>query len=65
MCVYSGEENVAECLADQLRLYEEKLVSDEQEVAMPGGVDINNHEHLFRALMEKVQSVLIAHTDPL
>ena len=59
-CSYRDYEDLPECLTEQLRLYEEKLFSDEEQIAMPGGVDINSHDDLFRALLEKVcmQSII-------
>ena len=30
-------------------------MDDEQEIEVPGGVDITNHEHVFRAVFEKVE----------
>ena len=30
-------------------------MNDEHELDMPGGVDITNHEHVFRAVFEKVE----------
>ena len=45
-----------ECLSEQLRLYDEKLTSDEEQMVMPGGVNIDSHEDIFRALLEKASS---------
>ena len=54
---YRDHEDLPGCLTEQLRLYKEKMFSDEEQMAMPGGVDINSHEDLFRALLEKVNLV--------
>ena len=44
-----------ECLSEQVRLFEERQLDDQHEMDMPGGVDITNHEHIFRAVFEKVE----------
>ena len=41
-------------LLKQVRLYEECLMRDREEMAMPGGVDITDHQQVFTALLEKV-----------
>ena len=51
-CVLRYSED--ECLSEQVRLYEEGQIEDREMTTMPGGIDIHNHEHLFRALFEKV-----------
>ena len=50
------DDDLPECLTEQLRLYDEKLSSDEEQMVMPGGVDITSHEDLFRALLEKAST---------
>ena len=45
-------DNVA--LLEQVQLYEAGVVRDREESAMPGGVDITDHQQLFTALFEKV-----------
>ena len=52
MCRYSDNE----CLGEQVRVYEDRQIGDQHEMVMPGGVDITNHEHLFRAVFEKVST---------
>ena len=47
------DDDLPECLSEQLRLYDERLTSDEEQMVMPGGVNIDSHEDLFRALLEK------------
>ena len=41
-------------LLEQVQLYEAGVVRDREESAMPGGVDITDHQQLFTALFEKV-----------
>jgi hypothetical protein len=41
-------------LGEQVRLYEEGVRRDREEAAMPGGVDITDHQQLFSALFQKV-----------
>ena len=41
-------------LLQQVQLYEEGLMRDREEAAMPGGVDITDHQQVFSALFEKV-----------
>ncbi|CAI8040740.1 Inverted formin-2 [Geodia barretti] len=41
-------------LLQQVKLYEEGLMRDREEAAMPGGVDITDHQQVFSALFEKV-----------
>ena len=47
-------ESIPDVLSKQLNIYQDNLERDEAHMKMPGGVDINNHEDIFRALMEKV-----------
>ena len=47
----------SEALRRQVQLYEEGLLRDREESAMPGGVDITDHHQLFSALFEKVTEV--------
>lgn len=49
-------ENIPDALLKQLNIYWGKLEHDEERLSMPGGVDVNSHEDIFRALMEKVSS---------
>ena len=50
--MYRYTENPA--LLEQVELYEECLMRDRKEVAIPGGVDITDHQQVFAALLEKV-----------
>ena len=54
--IFREHDDLPECLIEQLRLYDEKLLSDEEQMVMPGGVNIDSHEDLFRALFEKASS---------
>lgn len=40
-------------LSEQVQLYEAGVVRDREQSAMPGGVDITDHQQLFTALFEK------------
>ena len=52
-------ENIPETLSNQLNIYHNKLEHDAAHLNMPGGVDVNNHEDIFRALMEKVPVLFV------
>ena len=47
-------------LSNQLNIYHDKLEHDAAHLNMPGGVDVNNHEDIFRALMEKVPTLFVS-----
>ena len=51
-------ESIPDVLSKQLNIYQDKLEHDAAHLNMPGGVDVNNHEDIFRALMEKVPLVV-------
>ena len=42
-----------EALSTQVNVFEESLAEDNQLMEMPGAVDINNHEDMFRVVFEK------------
>ena len=43
-----------EQLDTQMEVFEESRVEDNNNVIMPGGVDLNSHEDIFNALFVKV-----------
>jgi len=44
----------SECLWEQVKLYEEQQVADEQELNMSDGAKGAYHNHLFRSVFERV-----------
>ena len=51
---FSDLEGVSECLLEQIRIYRNKQEIDEDELKTPGGIDLTNHEDVFRVVFEKV-----------
>lgn len=43
-----------EVLATQIEVFEESQAEDDENMTMPGGVDLNSHEDVFSALFTKV-----------
>lgn len=45
-----------EALSTQLNIFEESFTEDNHLMEMPGAVDINSHEDMFRAVFEKASN---------